>query len=55
MWGQGEWDIVWVKRHTGRVAVLPGFEAPELLVRDLRECFRGMVGSGRVRGGLGGK
>ena len=49
MWGAGEWDIVWVKRHAGRVATLPGFEAPDQLVGDLRECFGGMVRGGRVR------
>jgi hypothetical protein len=54
MWGDKEWDIVWVKRHKGRVASLPGFEAPDQLVEDLRECFGGMVRSGkvRIRGGL---
>lgn len=48
MWGASSWDMSWVKRHTGRVATLPGFEVPDSLVLDLRECFGSMVESGRV-------
>ncbi|KAF1935396.1 alpha/beta-hydrolase, partial [Clathrospora elynae] len=43
-WGRSSWDIAWVKRYNNHPAMLPGFEAPDLLVLDLRECFGGMVG-----------
>ncbi|KAF1834099.1 alpha/beta-hydrolase [Decorospora gaudefroyi] len=49
MWGASSWDISWVKRHNGRPATLPGFEAPDALVLDLRECFGGMVARGRIQ------
>jgi hypothetical protein len=48
MWGASFWDMSWVKRHSGRAAMLPGFEAPDTLVIDLRECFSSMIESGRV-------
>lgn len=47
MWGAASWDIAWVKRHQ-RPATLPGFEAPDLLVLDLRECFGGLLGQGKL-------
>lgn len=38
MWGGASWRIGWVKRHQ-RPASLPAWEAPDLLVLDIRECF----------------
>jgi len=49
MWGARSWDIPWVKRHAGRPAMLPGFEAPDALVLDLRECFEMMIDSGKLK------
>ncbi|EMD92251.1 hypothetical protein COCHEDRAFT_1203262 [Bipolaris maydis C5] len=48
MWGTSFWDMSWVKRHNGRSAMLPGFETPDTLVLDLRECFSSMVEKGRI-------
>lgn len=47
MWGAASWDIAWVKRHQ-RPATLPGFEAPDLLVLDLRECFGTLLSQGKL-------
>ena len=48
VWGSSSWDLCWVRRHSGRPAMLPGFEAPDTLVVDLRECFGGMMESGGI-------
>ncbi|KAL6706185.1 hypothetical protein ACN47E_005920 [Coniothyrium glycines] len=47
MWGAASWDIAWVKRHQ-RPATLPGIEAPDLLVLDLRECFGSLLSQGQL-------
>ncbi|KAF2728167.1 alpha/beta-hydrolase [Polyplosphaeria fusca] len=36
--GSAQWQVAWVKRHQ-RPAALPAWEAPDLLVLDMRECF----------------
>jgi len=38
MWGSTTWRIAWVKRNQ-RAALQPAWEAPDLLVLDIRECF----------------
>ncbi|KAH9882364.1 hypothetical protein J1614_000600 [Plenodomus biglobosus] len=53
MWGSWSWEIAWVKRHQ-RSATLPGLEAPEVLILDLREYFGGLAKSGRL-GNAGGR
>ncbi|KAF2269454.1 alpha/beta-hydrolase [Lojkania enalia] len=47
MFGSTQWPIAWVKRHQ-RPATLPAWEAPDLLVLDMRECFGGLVAQGRL-------
>lgn len=47
MWGSSSWQIAWVKRHQ-RPAVLPAWEAPDLLVLDLRECFGHFLAAGTL-------
>ncbi|KAI4937677.1 hypothetical protein J4E85_000112 [Alternaria conjuncta] len=49
IWGARSWDISWAKRHAGRPAMLPGFEAPDALVLDLRECFEMMINRGKLK------
>jgi hypothetical protein len=39
MWGSAFWRIGWVKRNRNRAASQPAWEAPDLLVLDMRECF----------------
>ncbi|KAF2191965.1 hypothetical protein K469DRAFT_696036 [Zopfia rhizophila CBS 207.26] len=38
MWGSATQRIAWVKRHH-RPARHPAWEAPDLLILDMRECF----------------
>jgi hypothetical protein len=38
MWGSASSQVAWVKRHQ-RPASLPAWEAPDVLVLDMRECF----------------
>lgn len=47
MWGSTLWNITWVKRHQ-RPATLPAWEAPDLLVLDLRECFGTLHTQGKL-------
>lgn len=47
MWGSASWHIAWVKRHH-RPAALPAWEAPDLLVLDMRECFGTLLAHGIV-------
>ncbi|KAF2022992.1 alpha/beta-hydrolase [Setomelanomma holmii] len=47
MWGSTSWQIGWVKRHQ-RPATLPAWEAPDLLVLDLRECFGTFLSDGKL-------
>lgn len=42
MWGSATHRISWVKRHQ-RPARFPAWEAPDLLVLDIRECFGGLL------------
>ncbi|KAF2646735.1 alpha/beta-hydrolase [Massarina eburnea CBS 473.64] len=44
MWGSAAWPVRWVKRHQ-RPASLPAWEAPDLLVLDMRECFGTVLSS----------
>ncbi|KAK7189782.1 alpha/beta-hydrolase [Paraphaeosphaeria sporulosa] len=44
MWGSATWNIAWVKRHR-RPAALPAWEAPDLLVLDMREYFQSHGGA----------
>lgn len=48
MWAEAVQNLAWAKRHS-RSARWPAWEAPDLLVLDLRECFGGWVESGVVR------
>jgi hypothetical protein len=64
MWGSSSWQIEWVcattqfttKSHTNmikvkrhqRPATLPAWEAPDLLVLDLRECFGTLLSHGKL-------
>jgi hypothetical protein len=48
MWGSASWRIAWVKRHQRPACLSPAWEAPDLLVLDLRECFGGFVAGGIV-------
>ena len=48
MWGATSWELCWVKRHS-KPATLPGFEAADQLVLDLRESFGMLVGQGRLK------
>lgn len=43
MWGAAAWPIAWVRRHREAVE-MPAWEAPRLLVNDLRECFARLPG-----------
>ncbi|KAH8731938.1 Alpha/Beta hydrolase protein [Phaeosphaeriaceae sp. PMI808] len=47
MWGASSWNVEWVKRHL-RAASLPAWEAPDLLVVDLRECFGALMAHGKL-------
>ncbi|KAI8933104.1 hypothetical protein NX059_009747 [Plenodomus lindquistii] len=47
MWGTSSWNMAWVKRHQ-QPATLPGFEAPDLLVTDLRDFVGSLVKTGRL-------
>ncbi|KAH3959750.1 hypothetical protein HBH98_103660 [Parastagonospora nodorum] len=47
MWGSTSWQIEWVKRHQ-RCATLPAWEAADLLVLDLRECFGTFMSHGKL-------
>ena len=47
-WGNGSWELSWVKRHGGRVSMVPGFEAGDVVVVDVRECFSSMAERGRA-------
>jgi hypothetical protein len=38
MWGSAAWNIAWVKRHQ-RPASIAAWEAPDLLILDMREYF----------------
>ena len=38
MWGSAVWNIAWVKRHQ-RPASIAAWEAPDLLILDMREYF----------------
>ncbi|KAL5423617.1 hypothetical protein PMIN04_003756 [Paraphaeosphaeria minitans] len=44
MWGSATWNIAWVKRHQ-RPAALPAWEAPDVLVLDMREYFQSRGGA----------
>ncbi|KAF2113852.1 Alpha/Beta hydrolase protein [Lophiotrema nucula] len=48
MFGSASWRIEWVKRHQ-RPAILPAWEAPDLLVLDMRECFGTFLSQGLIR------
>jgi hypothetical protein len=48
MWGTASWRIAWVKRHQRPASVSPAWEAPDLLVLDMRECFGSLLSSGAV-------
>jgi hypothetical protein len=48
MWASSYSRLEWVKRHR-RSARWPAWEAPDLLVLDLRECFGDMAERGLVR------
>lgn len=48
MWAEAVQNLAWAKRHP-RSARWPAWEAPDLLVLDLRECFGSWVESGVVR------
>lgn len=45
MWGSASSQVAWVKRHQ-RPASLPAWEAPDLLVLDMRECFGTLLSHG---------
>ena len=47
MFGSTTWRIEWVKRHQ-RPATLPAWEAPDLLVLDMRECFGTFLSRGLI-------
>ncbi|KAF1996963.1 alpha/beta-hydrolase [Amniculicola lignicola CBS 123094] len=47
MWGSAVWNITWVKRHV-RAAHLPAWEAPDVLVLDMRECFGTLLAQGAI-------
>ncbi|KAF1847948.1 alpha/beta-hydrolase [Cucurbitaria berberidis CBS 394.84] len=47
MWGSSSWDISWVKRHQ-RPSHIPAWEAPDLVVLDLRECFGTFLSHGKL-------
>jgi hypothetical protein len=46
MWGSASWRIAWIKRHQRPATVSPAWEAPDLLVLDMRECFGSMLSAG---------
>lgn len=48
MWGATCWDITWVKRHQRPALVSPAWEAPDMLVLDMRECFGTFVSKGAI-------
>lgn len=45
MWGAAVWRMAWVKRNQ-RAAAQPAWEAPDLLVLDMRECFGTLLSHG---------
>ncbi|ORX93519.1 Alpha/Beta hydrolase protein [Clohesyomyces aquaticus] len=45
MWGSAICNIRWIKRHQ-RPAALPAWEAPDLLVLDMRDCFGSLLNQG---------
>lgn len=47
MWGSATHNIAWVKRHSqqSRALVSPAWEAPDLVVLDMRECFYTLLSS----------
>ncbi|KAF2465241.1 alpha/beta-hydrolase [Lindgomyces ingoldianus] len=47
MWGSATSNISWIKRHQ-RPAALPAWEAPDLLVLDMRECFGSFLDRGII-------
>jgi hypothetical protein len=47
MWGRASNHIAWVKRHQ-RPASLPAWEAPDLLVLDMREYFGTILSQGNL-------
>ncbi|KAF2685359.1 alpha/beta-hydrolase [Lentithecium fluviatile CBS 122367] len=47
MWGSAWSHVGWVKRHQ-RPASLPAWEAPDLLVLDMRECFGTFLSHGKL-------
>jgi hypothetical protein len=48
LWGSAFWRIGWVKRNQHRAASQPAWEAPDLLVLDMRECFGTFLSQGLV-------
>ncbi|KAF2744919.1 alpha/beta-hydrolase [Sporormia fimetaria CBS 119925] len=48
MWGSASWRMAWVKRHQRPATISPAWEAPDLLVLDMRECFGTFVADGIV-------
>ena len=48
MWGSASWRIAWVRRHQRPATVSPAWEAPDLLVLDMRECFGSMMAAGTL-------
>jgi hypothetical protein len=48
LWGSALWRIGWVKRNQHRAASQPAWEAPDLLVLDMRECFGTFLSHGLV-------
>ncbi|PSN74417.1 alpha/beta-hydrolase [Corynespora cassiicola Philippines] len=50
MWGSSSWNLAWVKRHQRR-ATVAAWEAADLVVLDVRECF-GTLLSHRAMGNL---
>lgn len=49
MWGSASWRIAWVKRHQRPASVSPAWEAPDLLVLDMRECFGTFLSHGAIK------
>ncbi|KAF2703388.1 alpha/beta-hydrolase, partial [Pleomassaria siparia CBS 279.74] len=47
MWGSPVWSIAWIKRNQ-RAATQPAWEAPDLLVLDVRECFGTFLSHGTM-------
>ena len=47
MWGSASSQVTWVRRHQ-RAASLPAWEAADLLVLDMRECFGTFLSRGHL-------